>query len=151
MSKLVLLVLVAIPLVSGQDLSSTQLSMFQDPGGWEYITVSDNDSGIQTQHTCFDGKPHPNQCSGVLVFTPQNKFSQTISIHHQKVVRRGTYTLSGNQLAFFDELGTRDGPYTIAVDPDKKSLTLDMPQVHIQLELHSQYVADRNAKRAPAH
>jgi hypothetical protein len=58
-----------------------------------------------------------------------------VSVHHQSVSRHGTYSLDGDQLAFFDEFGTRDGPYTIAIDSDKASMSLRMPQVHLELLL----------------
>jgi hypothetical protein len=138
------------PLCARQDLSAEQLKLLQDPGGWEYLLISDRDAGIQTQHTCFDGHPHPKECSGTLVLKPQNTFVQQTFIHHQRVSRHGTYQLNGNQLSFFDESGTQDGPYTITLSVQNKTLTLDNPPVHIGLELHSRYVADRQAKRAPA-
>lgn len=144
------LILAALPLGAGHHLSSPQLKLLQDPGGWEYILISDNDAGIQTQHTCFDGSPHPDECSGSLTLAPQGSFVQQTFVHHQRVARQGTYQLDGNQLSFFDEFGTRDGPYTLTLDAQKNLLLLDNPPLHIELELHSQYVADRNAKRAPA-
>ncbi|MBV8810360.1 MAG: lipocalin family protein [Acidobacteriaceae bacterium] len=128
-----------VPLSARQDLTQQQVTLFQDPGGWEFITVTDPDSGIQTTHTCFDGHPHPKTCSGTLTFSPDNKFVKNIYIHGQRVQRHGTYQLSGNQLVFYDELGTRDGPYTIAIDVAKNQLTMDMPQVHIQLMLDRAY------------
>jgi hypothetical protein len=55
--------------------------------------------------------------------------------------------LNGDQVAFYDELGTKDGPYTFAIDSATDSMTLDMPQIHISLELKSAYrKALRNAK-----
>ena len=91
-------------------ISQDQLKLLQDPGGWEYITVTDPDSGIQTTHTCFDGRPHPEECSGTLTFRPDGTFTKDIYIHHQRVQRHGNYELNGDQVAFYDELGTRDGP-----------------------------------------
>jgi hypothetical protein len=118
------------------DLSDDQLKMLKDPGGWEYVEIEDSDAGIQTQHTCFDGKPHPDVCSGTLTLSSGgNTFVQKVTVHHQSVARHGTYELDGDQLAFFDEFGTRDGPYTVAIDPDKTSLSLRMPQVHMELLL----------------
>jgi hypothetical protein len=145
------LLLATAALGARHQLSSQQTKLLQDPGGWEYILISDNDAGIQTQHTCFDGTPHPNECSGTLTLSPQSTFVQQTFIHHQRVARNGTYQLDGNQLSFFDEFGTRDGPYTFTLDAKKNLLFLDNPPLHIELELHSQYVADRDAKRAPAH
>ncbi len=116
-------------------LSGDRIKMLQDPGGWEYIKIEDSDAGIQTEHTCFNGTPHPDVCSGTLTLSAGNTFVQQVSVHHQTVSRHGTYTLDGNQLAFFDEFGTKDGPYTISIDPEKTSLSLRMPQVHMDLLL----------------
>ncbi len=137
--------LFVVPLSAWQDLTHQQVKLFQDPGGWEFITVTDPDSGIQTTHTCFDGKPHPKTCRGTLTFSRDNKFVKNIYIHGQQVPRHGTYQLSGNQLVLYDELGTRDGPYTIALDVAKSQLTMDMPQVHIALMLEHAY---RDAMKA---
>src|SRR3954462_10852757 len=106
-------------LVAHDDLSHDQLKMLKDPGGWEYVEIDDSDAGIQTQHTCFDGKPHPDVCSGTLTLSSGNTFVQKVTVHHQSVARHGTYEVDGDQLAFFDEFGTPDGPYTVAIDPDK--------------------------------
>lgn len=133
------LLLMAASLSVGSDLTSQQLKLLQDPGGWQYITVTDPDSGIQTKHTCFDGKPHPEECSGTLSFTPDNTFVKDIHIHGQQVQRHGTYRLNGNQLAFYDEFGTQDGPYTVAIDAEKNAMTMEMPQVQIELMLESAY------------
>jgi hypothetical protein len=91
-------------------LNQDQLKMLQDPGGWDYLKMTD--TGMQTDHSCFDGKLHPETCSGRLTFADDNKFTQVVKIEGQEVPRHGTYTLEDDQLALFDELGTRDGPYT---------------------------------------
>ncbi len=126
-------------------LSSDELKMLQDPGGWEYVTVSDADAGIQTEHVCFDGRPHPETCSGTLTLTPGKTFVKSVHIHGQTVDRHGTYRLDGNQLAFFDEFGTEDGPYTLDLNTQTKHLILSMPQIRIELELESQYREDLEA------
>ncbi len=57
-----------------------------------------------------------------------------------KTVRRtGTYQLNGDQLAFIDELGTQDGPYTLTLNTQAKSLVLQMQQARIELLLESEY------------
>lgn len=132
----------AMCLSARDTLTGDELKLLQDPGGWEYISVSDSDNGIQTQHTCFDGHPHPGQCSGTLTFTAAQKFVQKMRIHGQTVRRHGSYQLDDDQLAFFDELGTRDGPYTLRLDAPNKRLVLEMPQVRIELELEKQYRED---------
>ena len=117
------------------DLNDDQLKLLKDPGGWEYVEIEDSDAGIQTEHTCFDGKPHPDVCSGTLTLSSGNTFVQKVTVHHQSVARNGTYELDGDRLAFFDEFGTKDGPYTVAIDSDKSSMSLRMPQVHMELLL----------------
>src|SRR5438270_227708 len=97
-----------VPLSARQDLTQQQVKLLHDPGGWEFVLVTDPDSGIQTTHTCFDGKPHPKRCSGTLTFSPDNKFVKNMYIHGQRVQRHGTYKFGGNQLVLYDELGTRD-------------------------------------------
>ena len=131
-------------------LSDDQLKMLHDPGGWEYIKIGDVDNGIQTQHTCFDGHPHPNQCSGTMTLNPGNTFLQKTRIHGQTVQRHGTYQLDGNQLTFFDELGTKDGPYALSINTQTKRLVLQMQPVRIDLELESQYRKDRQSHNPPA-
>ncbi len=127
---------------AGGFLNSDELKLLQDPGGWEYISVSDSDNGVQTQHVCFDGHPHPQECSGTLTFTASNTFVQNVHIHGQTVQRHGTYELNDDQLSLFDELGTKDGPYTVHADVQKKSLVLETPEVRIELELEKQYRED---------
>lgn len=139
--------LVALAARSG--LSKEDMQLLQDAGGWEYVTVSDQDAGIQTQHVCFDGVPHPGQCSGKLTLNPAKTFVQQVTIHGQSVNRRGTYELEDRQIAFFDEFGTRDGPYSLQLNNDTKMLVLSMPQVTLELELESQYKDDREKKKAP--
>jgi hypothetical protein len=122
------------------ELNSDELKMLQDSGGWEYISMSRNErNGFPTQHTCFDGRPHPGECSGKLVLTSSNTFSQSVRIQGQTVTRTGTYQLDGDQLSFVDELGTQDGPYTLALNTQTKSLVLQMSQARIELLLESEY------------
>jgi len=118
---------------SSFDLSREELKLLQDSGGWEYIKMTG--SGIQTEHVCFDGKPHPEICSGRLTLSTDNQFVQEVTIQGRTVSRHGSYTLDNDQLAFFDELGTRDGPYTIELDGQAKTLVMSMPQVRIELIL----------------
>ncbi len=132
-------------------LDDASLKMLQDPGGWEYISVDDSDSGIQTQHTCFDGRPHPQECSGTLMLAPDNTFVQNIHIHGQTVGRHGTYKLESEKIAFFDEYGAEDGPYSLDLNTQTKQLVLSMAQVHIQLELESQYRDDLKNHKRPQH
>jgi hypothetical protein len=129
------LLLVAATILSAfSGLSSDQVKLLKDPGGWDYIKMTD--SGIQTEHPCFDGKPHPELCSGRLTFGTDNKFMQSVTIKGDTVPRHGTYTLEDDQLTFFDELETRDGPYTIEIDAQQKSLLMYTSVVRIELILH---------------
>jgi len=121
-------------------LTTDELKLLQDSGGWQYVTINDADSGIQTKHTCFDGKPHPDDCSGKLFLHNDDTFIQSVHIHGQQVDRHGKYEITdGDQIAFYDEFGTRDGPYTLQLDAANKGLTLDMPQVHVELVLDREY------------
>ena len=131
-------------------LSDDQLKMLHDPGGWEYIKMGDVYDGLQVEHSCFDGHPHPDQCSGTMTVNPGNTFVQKTHIHGQTVERHGTYQLDGNQLTFFDEFGTKDGPYTLSINTQTKRLVLQMQHVRIDLELKSQYRKDQQSHNAAA-
>lgn len=128
------LLLLCAALLSAFDLSRDQLKQLLDPGGWDYIKMTD--SGIQTDHDCFDGKPHPDTCAGRLTLSTNHHFVQEVTISGETVARHGTYTLDNDQLTFFDELETRDGPYTIELDAEKKSLLMYTSAVRIELLLH---------------
>ena len=136
--------------LSGRDtLNQDELKMLQDPGGWEYITISDQDAGIQTKHTCFDGQPHPQECSGTLTLNSDNTFVQQVHIHGQSVARHGTYQLDGSAIAFYDEFGTKDGPYNLTIDVQAKRLTLEMPQVRDEFKLEKEYKKQRQQRPRP--
>ena len=115
-------------------LTSVQLKQLQDPAGWDYIKMSS--TGMRTEHPCFDGKPPTDECSGRLILGIDNHFTQSVTIHGQTVPRQGTYTLTGDQLTFVDELETPDGPYTVEFDPKTHFLVLSMQQVRIELTMH---------------
>ncbi len=134
-------VLAGCPLAvsAGDDLGPDKVALLQDSGGWEYLSMDDGQNGFPTQHVCFDGSPHPDACSGTLTFTSSNRFVQKVFINHQSVARNGTYRLNGDQLAFFDEFGTRDGPYTVNIDLPNKSMNMDMPQIKVKLMLYKEY------------
>lgn len=135
---LITAVLVSVSFLQG--LNTDELKMLKDSGGWEYIAMSRNQmNGFPTQHPCFDGRPHPGQCGGTLTLTAGNTFVQNMRIQGQTVKRNGTYELNNDQLSFIDELGTKDGPYTLTLNAQAKSLVLQMPQVRIELLLESEY------------
>jgi hypothetical protein len=149
---LIPLLLLGLRLNADADLSGDELKMLQDSGGWEYITISDPDDGIQTKHTCFDGQPHPEECSGTLTLNPDNTFVQKIHIHGETVQRHGQYELSGKEITLIDELGTRDGPYTLDINVESKQLSLQITQtagvlVRIDLKLEKEYKKQLQGKK----
>jgi hypothetical protein len=149
---LIPLLLLGLRLNADADLNGDELKMLQDSGGWEYITISDPDDGIQTKHTCFDGQPHPEECSGTLTLNPDNTFVQKIHIHGETVQRHGQYELSGKEIIVIDELGTRDGPYTLDINIESKQLSLQITQtagvlVRIDLKLEKEYKKQLQGKK----
>ena len=133
-----------LSLNAGTELSTDELKMLHDPAGWEYITVSDPDAGIQTKHVCFDGQPHPEECSGTLTFNADNTFVEKIHIHGDTYERHGQYELNDKEITFTDELETKDGPYTLDINANAKQMTLQMTQsagvlVRVELELEKEY------------
>lgn len=130
--------LLCAPLSAFEDLNADQTKLLTDSGGWEYTKLSDN-TGVPTQHVCFDGSPHPNECSGTLTLVDDGTFGQQVVIGGTAVDRHGTWKLDGDQLAFFDEFGTQDGPYTVEIDAVKKTMVLSMPQIRMELTLESEY------------
>jgi hypothetical protein len=60
----------AAVLCAFSDLNRDQVKMLQDPAGWDYLTMTDG--GMKTDHPCFDGKFHPDTCSGRLTFSSDN-------------------------------------------------------------------------------
>lgn len=142
-------VLTFAALVSAATLSKDDVKLLQDPGGWEYITISDQDAGIQTEHVCFDGQSHPGECSGNLRLSPDKTFVVQEAIRGENYDRHGTYDIADDQISFFDEFGNRDGPYTVQLNTDTKMLVMTMPQVRLELELESQYKDDLEQKKKP--
>jgi hypothetical protein len=142
-------VTVAFAFAIQRGLSKDEIKLLEDPGGWEYVSVSNQNAGIQTQHVCFDGTPHPGECSGKLMLNRDNTFVQQVNIRGQSIDRHGRYTIEEHQISFFDEFGTRDGPYDLQLNSNTKLLTLSMPQVRIILELQSQYKDNLDKKKAP--
>ena len=129
-------------------LSPDQVKLLQDPGGWEYLVISDAGDGVPTVHTCFDGVPHPEQCSGTLAFSANNTFVKNIHLKGGTDQRRGTYQLDGNQISFVDEVGEKDGPYDMQVNLQAKSLTLQSQSLRMELELEKSYKDNQKKKKA---
>jgi hypothetical protein len=110
-------------------LDQDQLKLFNDPQGWEYIAIFDHDNGVQMQHQCFvEGSPGTGACRGMLFLPPDGHFTQTVTVHGSTLERHGTYELDDDQLTFQDELGTKDGPYTVDLKTDEKSMRISMRQ-----------------------
>jgi hypothetical protein len=131
--------LLALPLSAFDALNQEQVKLLQDSGGWEYTKLSDDTSGFPTAHTCFDGTAHPSSCSGTMTLDTDKKFIMNVNIEGQSVSRHGDYNLDGDQLAFFDEFGNRDGPYTVEIDTKEKTMVLHMPQIRMELTLEKEY------------
>ncbi|MGC2656992.1 MAG: hypothetical protein WA324_03370 [Bryobacteraceae bacterium] len=128
------LVLTAALLAAAADLSQGDRDMLQSSKGWDYVDVFDLDNGFQTQHQCFDkGHPNPDVCSGTLTLASDGTFAQVIRIHGKDVNRHGTYQLDGDQMTLQDELGTKDGPYQVALNAEAKTLKLTSNQAGVQV------------------
>ena len=128
------------------DLSQDEIKLLQDTGGWEYISISEPNGGIQTVHTCFDGAPHPDQCSGTLTFTTGNTFVKNVHVQGGTDQRHGTYQLEGGQVSFFDEQGVKDGPYDLQLNLKAKSLVLQLQGLRMELQLEKAY---RESQKKP--
>jgi hypothetical protein len=130
--------LLSVPVSAFDDLDQEQAKLLTDSGGWEYTKLSDH-SGVPTDHVCFDGSPHPSECSGSLTLVDDGTFVQQVVIGGSRVDRHGTWKRDEDQVAFFDEYGTQDGPYTAEIDAVAKTMVLSMPQVRMELTLESEY------------
>jgi hypothetical protein len=117
-------------------LTHDELSMLRDADGWEYISISDPGNGFQTQAACFDSE-RTGACEGTLIFREDNSFTQTISAQGKTMHRGGTYKLDDHNVTFVDEHGTEDGPYSLKIDLDAKTLMVDANRagvgVHMEL------------------
>jgi hypothetical protein len=132
-----LLMMAAVLVLRADDLTDDEKKMLQDAGGWEFIIIS-NPTGLQTEHPCFDGRPHPD-CRGTLFLTPTNQFTKNIYINGKRDQRKGDYQLDGKAVLFFDEFGQKDGPYEAKLDLQNKSLILDKQGAHMELLLEKEY------------
>jgi hypothetical protein len=128
---------ITVPYLRGF-VSGDELNLLQDPDGWEYIKVV-TDSGFPTQHPCFDGTPHPQECRGTLTLGTDERFVKSIYINGQPDTRSGRYKVDGDQLTFFDEYDTQDGPYKLTVNREEKTLVLDLGSARMDLMLEKEY------------
>lgn len=136
-------------------LDADQVKMLKDPGGWQYIKLSDTALGVQTEHPCFDGQPHPEECSGTLTLSPSGAFVESLRIEGKAYERHGTYQLEGDQLTLLDELGTRDGPYRVSLDQQRKTMVFQMSPagggVRCEFVLNREYRKRRKAQGHEEH
>jgi hypothetical protein len=133
-----------------ENLTHDELTMLQDPGGWEYMVISDPNNGFQTQAACFDAQ-RTGACEGKLFFRSDGTFVQTITGHGKSMHRGGTYKLDGHDVTFFDEHGTGDGPYTLKIDEEAQTLMADATRagagVHMELLLEKEFKKRLEKKR----
>jgi hypothetical protein len=132
-------------------LSHDELAMLKDPGGWEYLVINDPNNGFKTQAACFDAQ-RTGACEGKLFFNADGSFTQTITAEGKSMHRGGTYKLDGRDVTFFDEHGTSDGPYTLKVDTQARTLVVDATRagvgVHMELLLEKEFKKRLEKKRA---
>ena len=130
-------------------LTPGELSLLQDPGGWEFLSITDADNGFETHHVCFDPNK-PGACSGNLLFRTDMTFKKSIKVPGNTVDRGGTYQVEANTVLFLDEFNNKDGPYTAQIDTDAKTLVLEMVQagVHFRMELLQEKEFQRRKKEA---
>jgi hypothetical protein len=115
-------------------LDEDQVKLFHDAQGWAYVSIFDHDNGMQMQHQCFvEGSPAEGACRGMLYLSADGNFRQTVTVHSRTLERHGTYELDDDQLTFQDELGTKDGPYTVDINTDEKTMRISMSQAGVQI------------------
>jgi hypothetical protein len=119
-------------------VSTDELNLLQDPDGWEYTKIV-TASGFPTDHPCFDGTPHPEECRGTLTLGSDERFVKKIYIKGQPDTRTGRYKIDGDQLSFFDEYETQDGPYKVTVNTGEKTLVLELGSERMDLMLEKEY------------
>ena len=117
-----------------QDLGRDQLALFQDASGWELLSITDANNGFETQHTCFD-KAETGQCRGNLTFRRDRTFLQSVTVGSKSLNRHGSYELAGNSITFLDEFGTKDGPYSLDLNLDAKTLKIETRQAGVVVKM----------------
>jgi hypothetical protein len=129
-------------LLAAQSLSQEDLAIIQDPGGWEYISITETNNGFKTDSVCFN-EGQKGRCQGTLAFHTDGTYAQNVTVTPKSVNRQGKYEISGPAITLYDAFGTKDGPYTIALDKTAHTLTLETVQTgvisRIKLELESSY------------
>jgi hypothetical protein len=115
-------------------LSPDELKLFQDPGGWEYQTITEANNGFKTEGTCFT-ETYTGRCRGNLFFREDGSFTQVLSGSGRSMHRGGRYELNGNQLTFWDEHDTKDGPYAVTLKPASNMLRIETTQAGVVLRM----------------
>jgi hypothetical protein len=128
---------VSVPYLHGF-VSSDELNLLQDSDGWEYTKIV-TANGFPTDHPCFDGTPHPQECRGTLTLASDERFVKKIYIKGQPDTRTGRYKIDGSELTFFDEYDTQDGPYKMTLDSREKTLVLQLGSERMDLMLEKEY------------
>jgi hypothetical protein len=131
-------------------LSQDDIALIQEPGGWEYLSITDADNGFKTTHVCFDEKGR-GPCHGTLLFAKDGTFAQDVSVHGQTLHRQGKYELSDAGAVFYDELGTKDGPYTLTLDRTDSLLTLETVQAGVTIRMTLELEREFRKQQADAH
>jgi hypothetical protein len=111
-----------------------ELALLHDSGGWEYQTITDANNGFETQAVCFV-EAFTGQCRGTLLFRDDGTFTQTITAHGRSMHRGGKYRVDGSQLTFWDEHNTQDGPYSMAIDQNAKTLGIETTQAGVKVQM----------------
>jgi hypothetical protein len=118
-------------------LTDDQVKMLKDPLGWEYLDLFQKNNGFPTKHVCFsEGESGSSECQGVLKLHDDGTFVQEVTIQGTPVPRHGTWNLDGDQLTMWDELGTKDGPYTVELNLDAKTMRISMDDAGVIVGAH---------------
>jgi hypothetical protein len=128
---------ISVPYLHGF-VTSDELTLLQDPDGWEYTKIV-TANGFPTDHPCFDGTPHPQECRGTLTLGSDERFVKKIYIKGQPDTRTGRYKVEGDGLIFFDEYDTQDGPYKMTLNTREKTLVLELGSERMDLMLEKEY------------
>ncbi len=67
------------------------------------------------------------------------RFVKRIYIEGQPDTRTGRYKIDSQELTFFDEYDTQDGPYKITIDSREKTLVLELGSERMELMLEKEY------------
>lgn len=129
-------------------LSTDETALLQSAGGWEYQTINDPNNGFQTQGTCFT-KAYTGECQGDLIFRTDGTFQQNITAHGRSQHRGGRYEINGDQVTFWDEHNTQDGPYLVALDLKQKTLHITASRGTVGIDMTLLLKSEFKKRMAP--